>query len=84
MRKFAILYDGGTEIHDESGLKNFIETAVLHNRDIHNFGVVEIDSRLTEVEANVIASRLGKGDDVVDLMDNGATPYEAFTTIFGI
>ena len=77
MRKFVIIYGGHMEFVDEQGLKNFVEVAVIHNKDIASFRVIDLDRRLTDKDALTIAEYLNIKNEVLNTLLKGVAPLEA-------
>lgn len=78
MRIFNVTFGKCSKILTEIQFKNFIETAVLHNRNVSSFEVTEIDSRLSEEKGYRIAQKLGfAGVYAIETQNGFATPYES-------
>ncbi len=77
MRLFYIDYGSRPVIYNEKGLENCIKVAVLHNKDIANFSVTEIDSRLNVDKGFNISQRLGFPAEYIIETQNGMTPFES-------
>ena len=70
MRQFFIKFEGVGNIYSEEGLKSFIETAVLRDKAISRFTVVEIDSRISKQDTFVISSCYKKVGEFLSAMKN--------------
>ena len=64
-------------VYNDQELKNFIDTAVLHNKDIAEFHVISLDSRLTEAQAKRIGYVTNFGYEIGKSLMFGDTPIEA-------
>lgn len=81
MRIFAITFGKHTNVYTEPQFENFIETAVLQNKDVSSFEVTEIDSRLSEEKGYRIAQKLGfAGVYAIETQNGFATPYESIVS----
>ena len=80
MRLFYINYDSKPVVYNEKGLENFVKIAVLNNRDIAKFEVIEIDSRLSEADGFKIAQNIKCAAKYLVETQNGMTPFESITS----
>ena len=76
MRQFFIKFEGVGKIYSEEGLKSFIETAVLHDKAISRFTVVEIDSRISKQDTFMISSCYKRVEEFLSAMRNEETPLD--------
>lgn len=65
------------DILDDNQLKHLINTAVINNKDVSEFGVIAISTRLTEIQAKFIGIVSELEGEIRMEMDKGSTPYEA-------
>lgn len=80
MQYFVILNQGKDwEILDDTQFKDFIEIAVIHNKDVAEFVVITIDSRLTTNQATFIGYISGFKEEISTALKNGDSPFEAVT-----
>lgn len=69
--------DKDWDVLDDNQLRHLIDTAVINNKDISEFGVTAISTRLTETQAKFIGRVSGLEGEIKMEMDKGSTPYEA-------
>lgn len=77
MRSFFIITDFGTFTYDEIQLADFVNMALLQNKDVHHFEVYELSERLTKQDAIDIAYHSGLESEVTRTIDEGLSPLQA-------
>lgn len=75
--RYFVAYDNENEVYEEEQLRNFINTAVIHNKDIADFHVIALDSRLKDYQALFIGDCIGFYDEVAMGIMNGDSPLVA-------
>lgn len=77
MNYFIIDGSNNWDVVDEEQLKNYVLTAIIHNKDIQECLIIGLDSRLTEEQANFIGFSTGFSTEINEQMENGDSPLEA-------
>lgn len=77
MRLFYISFSGTSKVYTEQQFINFIKIAVLYNKDIASFKVIEIDRRLKANQGLIIAQSQGFAPEYYIETQNGFTPFES-------
>lgn len=77
MRHFFIQFADQKKIMSQQEMVNFISAAVLRNKDIQSFIVLELDDRLTPFQAVTVAAEFNLADEVIHQMKKGDSPLEA-------
>lgn len=77
MRNFFVQFANKKRIMSQPELASFIYTAVLRNKDIQYFTILELDDRLTPFQAATVAFEFNLADEVIRQIKEGDSPLEA-------
>ena len=72
-RQFLVIYGDQSEIVNQIGLQNILNAVLFKNHDC----ILEIDSRLTKDQSDLIGNVSGYSKEIEEFISNGSTPYEA-------
>lgn len=61
--KYFVIFNNQFEIMNHARFNNFIITAVLHNRDVTNFTVIDLSKPLSSIQGLQIAECMGRVDE---------------------
>lgn len=75
-RIFYIEFSGQGGLYDLDEFNNFIQTAVLRNKDIQSFKVIEIDNRLLFSQGFKIAEKFGIALDYMSFISQKQNPID--------
>ena len=76
-RQFLVMYGDQSEIVNQIGLQNILNAILFKNHDCVEFYILEIDSRLTKDQSDLIGNVSGYSKEIEESISNGSTPYEA-------
>jgi len=75
---YFVWYDNNQwDVLNDDEFKNFIEVEVIHNKDISEFCMITLDSRLKKNQAKLIANVTGFVEEIDSALKSGDSPLEA-------